>query len=117
LISIFAWRLLRDRLPTKTNLVTRGILSPDLDLCVTACGGVKSAEHLFLSCGTFGSLWPLVLVWIEFSAVDAQSLSDYFVQFTYSVGGLRSRRSFLQLVWLACVFVAWNEKNLRVFIN
>ncbi|PNX65088.1 cysteine-rich receptor-like protein kinase, partial [Trifolium pratense] len=27
-VSIFAWRLLRDRLPTKPNLVTRGILSP-----------------------------------------------------------------------------------------
>ncbi|KAK2404810.1 hypothetical protein QL285_054116 [Trifolium repens] len=59
-VSIFAWRLLRDRLPTKTNLVTRGILSPDLDTCVTGCGGAESAQHLFLTCGTFGSLWPLV---------------------------------------------------------
>ncbi|MCI37386.1 cysteine-rich receptor-like protein kinase, partial [Trifolium medium] len=26
-ISIFVWRLLRDRLPTKANLVTRGIIA------------------------------------------------------------------------------------------
>jgi hypothetical protein len=28
-VSIFAWRLLRDRLPTKTNLVTQGIITPE----------------------------------------------------------------------------------------
>jgi hypothetical protein len=116
-VSIFAWRLLRDRLPTKINLVSRGILAPDLQYCVTGCGGIESAQHLFLSCSTFGSLWALVRSWIGFSAVDAYSLTDHFVQFTYSVGGLRARRSFLQLVWLACVWVVWTERNLRVFKN
>ncbi|KAK2445376.1 hypothetical protein QL285_016316 [Trifolium repens] len=55
--------------------------------------------------------------WIDFSAVDAYSLFDHFVQFTFSAGGLRARRSFLQLVWLACVWVVWNERNLQVFRN
>jgi hypothetical protein len=30
-VYIFVWRLLRDKLPTKTNLVARGIISPNLD--------------------------------------------------------------------------------------
>jgi hypothetical protein len=97
-VSIFAWRLLRDRLPTKTNLVSRGALPPDLHLCASGCGGIETAQHLFLSCDFFGSLWPLVRSWIGFSAVDASILSDHFPQFTYSAGGLRARRSFLQLV-------------------
>ncbi|KAK2373612.1 hypothetical protein QL285_074640 [Trifolium repens] len=96
-VSILAWRLLRDRLPTKANLVSRGILAPDLHDCVTGCGGIETARHLFLSCSTFGSLWAQVRSWIGFSAVDAFSLSDHFVQFTYSTAGLRARRSFLQL--------------------
>jgi hypothetical protein len=116
-VSIFAWRLLRDRLPTRANLVARGILPPDVHFCVTSCGAVESAPHLFLLCRTFGSLWPLVRSWIGFSAVDAHTLSDHFVQFTYSAGGLRARRSFLQLVWLACVWVVWNERNHRIFRN
>jgi hypothetical protein len=73
-VSIFAWHLLRDRLPTKTNLVSRGILAPNLQDCVTGCGGIETAQHLFLSCSTFGSLWALVHSWIGFSAVDAHSL-------------------------------------------
>jgi hypothetical protein len=40
-VSIFAWRLLRDRLPTKTNLVTRDIITPASHLCVSGCGGVE----------------------------------------------------------------------------
>ncbi|GAU51099.1 hypothetical protein TSUD_411800 [Trifolium subterraneum] len=43
-VSIFAWRLLCDRLPTKTNLVTRGILSPAAHSCVSGCGAAESAH-------------------------------------------------------------------------
>jgi hypothetical protein len=42
-VSIFVWRLLRDSLPTKSNLVARGIISPEDQLCVSGCGGVESA--------------------------------------------------------------------------
>ncbi|CAJ2647900.1 unnamed protein product [Trifolium pratense] len=59
-VSICAWRLLRDRLPTKANLVTRGILSTTDHHCVSGCGEVKTAQHLLLSCSTFGALWSLV---------------------------------------------------------
>ncbi|GAU45418.1 hypothetical protein TSUD_243290 [Trifolium subterraneum] len=56
-VSIFAWRLLSDRLPTKTNLVARGILSPAAHLCVTGCGEVESAHHLFISCIHMFNKW------------------------------------------------------------
>jgi hypothetical protein len=59
----------------------------------------------------------LVRSWIGFSAVDAHTLPDHFVQLTYSAGGCWARRSFLQLIWLACVWVVWNERNHRLFIN
>ncbi|CAJ2674496.1 unnamed protein product [Trifolium pratense] len=101
-VSIFAWRLLRDRLPTKANLVTRAIVSSEAHLCVSGCGEVETAQHLFLSCSTFGALWSLVSSWIGSSLVTAQTLSDHFVQFTGSAGGLRARHSFMQLIWLAC---------------
>ncbi|KAK2360972.1 hypothetical protein QL285_086187 [Trifolium repens] len=39
------------------------------------------------------------------------------MEFTHSAGGPSVRRSFLQLVWLACVWVVWNERNIRVFQN
>ncbi|PNX58058.1 hypothetical protein L195_g059002, partial [Trifolium pratense] len=43
--------------------------------------------------------------WIGSSSVTAQTLSGHFVQFTISVGGLRAWRSFMQLIWLACMWL------------
>jgi hypothetical protein len=73
-VYIFAWRVLRDRLPMKTNLVTCGIISAEAHFYVSGCGGIESAQHLFLSCSTYGSLWALVRSWINFSAVDVHDL-------------------------------------------
>jgi hypothetical protein len=116
-VFVFAWRLLRGRLPTKSNLAIRGIIPPEVQSCVAGCGIVESAKHLFISCSTFGSLWTSVRSWIEFSLVDPQNLDDHFIRFTFSAGGLRARRSFLQLIWLLCVWVIWNERNQHQFRN
>jgi hypothetical protein len=110
-ISIFAWRLLRDRLPTKANLVTRGILSTAAHLCVSSCGEAESAHHLFLSYDTFGSLWASVHSWIGIPRVEYTSLRDHFVQFTHSAGCSRARQSFLQLIWLAYVLIACVDRE------
>jgi len=56
-VFVFAWRLLRDRLPTKSNMVARGVLYHDMSLCVASCGLPETAQHLFLLCNTFRSLW------------------------------------------------------------
>ncbi|XP_045802433.1 uncharacterized protein LOC123896024 [Trifolium pratense] len=102
-VSIFALRLLRDRLPMKVNLVTRSILSSTAHGCVFECGKVKYAYHLFISCSSVGSLWDLVSSWIDIPLVEFTTLRNHFVQFTSSAGGSRARRYFLQLIWLVCV--------------
>jgi hypothetical protein len=53
--------------------------------------------------------------WISFDGVDSQVISDHFQQFIYYTGGLKSRRSFLQLIWLLCAWIMWNERNNRLF--
>jgi hypothetical protein len=96
-------------------LVTQGILSTTTYLCIIGCGEMKSAHRIFISCGTFGSLWALVCSWIDISVVKYTSLRDHFVKFTYLAGGSRARRSFLQLIWLVGVWVVWTERNHRLF--
>ncbi|KAK2423985.1 hypothetical protein QL285_034394 [Trifolium repens] len=110
-----AWRLLRNRLPTKGNLVRRHIIPPDASLCVIGYGGVETAHHLFLSCPVFAPLWSLVPSWIGISSAYLLMLHDHFFQFTYSAGGSRARRSFMQLLWLCCIWVIWHERNNRIF--
>ncbi|PNX58772.1 70 kDa peptidyl-prolyl isomerase, partial [Trifolium pratense] len=90
-VSILAWRLLRDRLPTKVNLVARGVLSPTAHTCVFGCGEAELTHHLFISCSTVGPLWDLVRSWIDIPLVEFTTVRDHFVQFTSLVGGSRAR--------------------------
>ncbi|MCI52511.1 glutamate-gated kainate-type ion channel receptor subunit GluR5, partial [Trifolium medium] len=53
---------------------------------------------MFLSCPVFAPLWNQVRAWIGISSADPELLQDHFVQFIYCSGGLRARRSFLQLI-------------------
>jgi len=97
-VSIFAWRLLRDRLPTKNRLLRRGVINGDVIMCVSGCGMAESAPHLFIHCATFGTLWHLIRSWIGMSSVDPLNIDDHFIQFTHSTGHSKTRQSFLQLI-------------------
>jgi len=116
-VSILAWRLLRDRLPTKSNLLNRGIIQGDGVLCVAGCDQIESMQHLFIDCNFFGSLWHHVRLWLGFTVVDHNVLSSHFIHFTNYLCGRRSYRSFLQLLWLMCVWLIWKEHNNRIFNN
>jgi hypothetical protein len=89
-VSVLAWRLFRNRLPTKDNLVKRHIIASNAHFCVTGCGGVETAHHLFLSCPVFAQLWSLIRSWVGISSADPWLIHDHFIQFTYSAGGSRA---------------------------
>ena len=52
-VVLFAWRLFRDRLPTKDNLIRRRIIGHGDSLCVGGCGLMGTSPHLFLHCQFF----------------------------------------------------------------
>jgi len=114
-VSVFAWRLIRDRLPTKTNLIARRMLAADMSLCVAGCGHPETEQDLFLLCNTFGSLWHMVRDWIGCYGVDTDNISNHFLQFIHLTGGGNARHSFMQLLWLLPAWVVWNERNNRLF--
>lgn len=51
------------------------------------------------------------------SGVDPVDVSAHFVQFTNLLGGASTKHSFMQLLWLVCVWVLWTERNNRQFNN
>jgi len=115
-VSILAWRLLRNRLPTKANLVTCGILAQEAQMCMAGCGEVETTQHLFVSCRVFCELWR-VRDWIGVFGADLSEVAAHFHQFTYLAGGLINRHSFIQLLWLLCVWIMWTERNNKLFNN
>jgi hypothetical protein len=75
--------LFRPNLKSLYYPVACGIITPTSHFCVFDCRGVESAQHLFLSCSTFDSLWTSIRSLIGFSAVDSHDLLDHFLRFTY----------------------------------
>jgi len=55
-VSVFTWRLLRQRLPTRDNLLCRGIICQDGTSCIGGCGFSETVAHLILQCDVFGSV-------------------------------------------------------------
>lgn len=70
-VSLFVWRLLRNRLPTINSLLRRCILQLHDSACVFGCGGPKTVTHLFLGCDIFSSLWAHAWHWLGISSLHS----------------------------------------------
>ena len=97
--------------------MAHGLISRESQLCMSECGGVEIVQHLVLSFPCFAPLWGLVRSWLDIFVANPFLLQDHFIQFVWSSCGSRVRCSFLELVWLCCMWVLWNEKNNRIFKN
>ncbi|AES66692.1 hypothetical protein MTR_2g077630 [Medicago truncatula] len=97
---------------TRTNReMVKKIFSTEDISCSAGCGQVESEQLLFIHCDIYGSIWQKVRIGV--SGVDHQNLQAHFFQFTNYLEGLRTRRSFLQLLWLLCVCLVWKERASR----
>ena len=47
-LSLFVWRLLRNRLPTKDNLMRQRVIQVNDTACAYGCGDLEPTTHLFL---------------------------------------------------------------------
>ncbi|AES96292.1 hypothetical protein MTR_5g035400 [Medicago truncatula] len=88
------------RLPTKLNLLHRGIIYADYSVCTPGCGHLETTHHLFLPYSMYGSMWHGVRSWIEISGADPYSISYHLSQFIYYVGGWSKSSS---LIFTACM--------------
>ena len=59
-VSLFAWRVLQNKILTRLNLVRSHVLQPNDNLCVGGCGTIETVDHLFIGCDIFDTVWYLV---------------------------------------------------------
>lgn len=114
-VSVLVWRLLRNRVPTKDNLLHRRVLASNDTACMGGCGEIETAQHLFLQCNMSKDLWYQVWDWLGILSVPAGELRHHFTQFTKMAGMPHFIHSYLNIIWFATVWVIWKERNNRVF--
>jgi len=113
--SVFSWRLLRNRLPTKDNLIQRRIIQHDNVLCIGGCGSGETADHILFQCDYFSMVWHRIYQWLGISFTAPASVTAHFHQFGHLAGLPRVTYSYLTVIWHASVWTIWKEWNNRIF--
>ena len=113
--SVFAWRLIRDRLPTKLNLRRRQVEVSEL-LCPFFSNHEEDAAHLFFNCSKILPLWWESLSWINIVTALPQNPRDHFLHHGNGiVGGIKSTR--WKCWWVALTWTIWQQRNKIVLQN
>ena len=113
--SIFAGRLIRDRLPTKSNMRERKIDIND-SLCPFCSIKEETASHLFFECSKTQQLWWESLSWIGTSGAYPINPRLHFLQHSNGMkGGKKYNR--WKCWWVALNWSIWQYRNKVIFTN
>jgi len=122
-ISRFHWKfpsLFGDYWKTdfQRNSIFKGAVFFRSQILYAFRGAATTSLHLICSfialfLAHCGSILGPGLAYVE----QILNISDHFHQFIHYTGHSKARRSFLQLLWLLCVWLVWNERNNRLFNN
>ena len=87
--SHFAWRLIRDKMPTKVQLRRRNVEM--IDVCCPFCRSCnEDVPHLFFTCVKTMSLWWESLSWLNTAGVFLELSRENFLQHSYcNLNGIR----------------------------
>jgi len=112
-ISAFAWRLLRDKLPTRANLRRRQIELEDTT-CPLCRRVEETAGHLFFNCSKVLPVWWESLYWVSIVGVFLHNPKQHFLQHVLGMpGGLQANR--WKWWWMALTWTIWRHRNNIIF--
>ena len=111
----FAWRLIRDQLPTKLNLRRRHIEINDL-LCPFCRNKEEDVAHLFFNCSKILPIWWESLSSVNISGAFPQNPRQHFLHHANGLdAGIRANR--WKCWWVALTWTIWQHRNKIVFSN
>ncbi|XP_071728655.1 uncharacterized protein [Rutidosis leptorrhynchoides] len=114
-VKIFKWRVLKRRVPVRTELDKRGI---DLDSvrCPLCNDDVETIDHALFFCRHSMDLWEKVYKWWRFNSVANISLSEAFRGKCNRVTSPLESLVWQALEWSCAYFIWWN-RNQKTFAN
>jgi hypothetical protein len=114
-VIAFSWQLIYDRIPSRSNLLLRGIDVADKPWeCVGCVGKVESSNHLFLHCPGAMKIWIEIFKWLGVSIVIPPSLPSLFEILRGSTWNHRIRKGYV-MVWHATLWAIWRARNNAIF--
>ncbi|GKV09632.1 hypothetical protein SLEP1_g21103 [Rubroshorea leprosula] len=114
-VSAFNWQLVLDRIPTKVNLLKRGVIKDmEESKCVVCEEHEEDAAHLFLRCRMTQWLWEACAKWWGAEVkLDIDCLKT-FENFGEWSKGTRTRQGW-DCIWSTVVWTVWLARNQKLF--
>lgn len=106
-----AWRVLWDRLPTKSNLRRRNIIGPnESSRCVLCDEAEESGRHIFFECKVSHEIWMRCYKWLGISTVlHSRSFSNLFAHIR--IFRVKKDTNLSMAIWLCVVWLIWKGMN------
>ena len=112
-VLAFAWRLLRDRLPTRANLHRRQVELNDRS-CVFCSNLEENTGHVFFHCSKISPLWWESMSWANCMGPLPQNPKHHFLQHIFGVAEA-VKVSRWKCWWLALTWFIWQQRNNIIF--
>jgi hypothetical protein len=114
-VIIFSWQVLLQRLPTRMNLIKRGLLAPPSTPCCVFCMLVEETEsHLFSCCPVAVDVWTAINAWLGVSTAVPCNLSLSFQSFGFPFK-CKVRTKGINLIWQTVLWSIWLARNSLIF--
>ncbi|CAJ2631518.1 unnamed protein product [Trifolium pratense] len=117
-VIAFSWQLLYDRVPTKVNLLLRGVIhhGGGEGNCVWCVDFRESSSHLFLRCKMALEVWYAIFKWLGVVIVMPPNLFHLFYCLSEAATNKKVRNGY-RLVWHSVIWSIWKARNNRIFSN
>jgi hypothetical protein len=114
-VSIFGWRLLLEKLPTKDALYNKGIITNNQERrCVLCLREYEDINHIFFNCSVSIEVWSNIFRWLRLNLIHFVNICNHFNLFGTTLKGATNKRS-RHLIWLATTWCLWRHRNNIVF--
>jgi hypothetical protein len=114
-ISIFGWRLLIEKLPTREALYNKGIITNNHERCCVFClREVEDINHIFYNCRIAIQIWNRIFGWMGIQAIPFAGIQNHFAQFGTCLKGSHNKKH-RHIIWLATTWCIWRKRNNIVF--
>jgi hypothetical protein len=106
-----------DKIPTRFNLLRRGVELNGEEVECIACGEAsENSTHLLLHCPVATAVWYNISRWLGIYFVNPPNLFISFASFLGTTSSKKRKKGFA-LIWHAVVWVLWKARNDRIFNN
>ncbi|XP_058758447.1 uncharacterized protein LOC131631698 [Vicia villosa] len=116
-LKFFYWRVILDKLPTRNQLVRRGIIANNHEaLCAFCELRYEEPFHIFISCSKLQILWGKINLWLD---IDSQGAEDCCEQLHEGISALSGKIQCKRAaaIWMMIWWCIWKARNNIIFNN